>query len=188
MAAWNVLWTCLGTIMVAASASVLNQWIERDRDAIMKRTSRRPLPTGRVAASQAAWMGWVLVIAGSLILGLLVNLPTMACGNWQLGSCMWLFTHRSSCGIGRTRLSVLCPVHCQFGWAGQRRMVRWLIPRAWILLGILVAWQLPHFMSIAWLYREQYEFSWLQDDHRNRQEWTRCRVACDPRFTRAVAA
>ncbi len=87
MQPWTVLWTCLGTTMVAASASVLNQWIERERDAIMTRTSRRPLPTGRVAASQAAWMGWVLVIAGSLILvGWSICRPWPEA--WPLGSCM----------------------------------------------------------------------------------------------------
>ena len=155
MEPWNVLWTCLGTTMVAASASVLNQWIERDRDAIMKRTSRRPLPMGRVAASQAAWMGWVLVIAGSLILGWLVNLPTMACGlaTWFLYVAVYTplkLRHWSNTLVGT--LPGALPVW--MGWTAADGSLA--DPRAWILLGILVAWQLPHFMSIAWLYREQY--------------------------------
>ncbi|MGN6136269.1 MAG: heme o synthase [Aureliella sp.] len=152
---WSVFWTCLGTAMVAASASVLNQWIERDRDAIMARTSRRPLPTGRVAASQAAWMGWVLVIAGSLILGSLVNLPTMACGlaTWFLYVAIYTpLKLRSWTNTLVGTLPGALPVW--MGWtASEGSLADW---RAWVLLGIVVAWQLPHFMAIAWLYREQY--------------------------------
>lgn len=155
MQPWTVLWTCLGTTMVAASASVLNQWIERDRDAIMMRTSRRPLPTGRVAASQAAWMGWALVIAGSCILGWLVNVPTMACGlaTWFLYVAVYTplkLRHWSNTLIGA--LPGALPVW--MGWTAADGSLTDM--RAWTLLGILVAWQLPHFMSIAWLYREQY--------------------------------
>jgi heme o synthase len=152
---WTVLWTCIGTAMVAASASVLNQWIERDRDAVMLRTSRRPLPSGRVAASQAAWMGWVLVIAGSLILGALVNLPTMLCGlaTWFLYVAIYTpLKLRSWTNTLVGALPGALPVW--MGWTAADGSLT--DPRAWILLGILVAWQLPHFMSIAWLYREQY--------------------------------
>ena len=152
---WNVLWTCLGTAMVAASASVLNQWIERDRDAVMQRTSRRPLPTGRVAASQAAWMGWALVIVGSLILGVLVNLPTMAGGlaTWFLYVAVYTpLKLRSWTNTLVGTLPGALPV-CM-GWTAADGSLS--DPRAWVLFGVLVAWQLPHFMSIAWLYREQY--------------------------------
>ncbi len=152
---WIVLWTCLGTTMVAASASVFNQWIERERDAVMQRTSRRPLPTGRVAASQAIWMGWLLVIVGSLILGYLVNVPTMACGlaTWFL--YVAVYTPLKLKSWTNTLVGALpgaLPV-----WMGWTAVDGSLADyRAWALLGILVAWQLPHFMSIAWLYREQY--------------------------------
>lgn len=152
---WNVLWTCLGTAMVAASASVMNQWIERNRDAIMQRTSRRPLPSGRVAASQAVWMGGVLVITGSAILGFCVNLPTMACGlaTWFLYVCVYTpLKLRSWTNTLVGTLPGALPVW--MGWTAADGSLA--DPRAWILLGILVAWQLPHFMSIAWLYREQY--------------------------------
>lgn len=152
---WTVLWACIGTAMVAASASVLNQWIERDRDAVMQRTSRRPLPTGRVAASQAAWMGWLLVIVGSVILGALVNLPTMACGlaTWFLYVAVYTpLKLRSWTNTLVGALPGALPVW--MGWTAAEGSLA--DPRAWILIGILIAWQLPHFMSIAWLYREQY--------------------------------
>ena len=54
---WTVLHACIGTALVAASASVMNQWIEKDRDAVMLRTCKRPLPSGRVASSKAGWKG-----------------------------------------------------------------------------------------------------------------------------------
>lgn len=152
---WNVFWACVGTAMVAASASVLNQWIERDRDAVMLRTSRRPLPMGRVAASQAAWMGWALVIVGSLILGVLVNLPTMAGGlaTWFLYVAVYTpLKLRSWTNTLVGALPGALPVW--MGWTAAEGSL--MDVRAWTLLGILVAWQLPHFMAIAWLYREQY--------------------------------
>lgn len=153
--AMTLLWTSLGTAMVAASASVLNQWIEQERDAIMLRTSRRPLPTGRVASSQAAWMGWLLVIVGSLILAFLVNVPTMLCGlaTWVLYVAVYTpLKLRSWTNTLVGALPGALPVW--MGWTAADGSL--LDPRAWVLLGVLVAWQLPHFMAIAWLYREQY--------------------------------
>ncbi len=147
---------CIGTAMVAASASVLNQWIERDRDAVMKRTSKRPIPMGRVASSQAAWMGWVLVIVGSIYLGMLVNLPTMWCGLATWGLYVWVYTPLKMVSWTNTLVGTLpgaLPVW--MGWTAAGGSL--LEVEAWILLGVVVAWQLPHFMAIAYMYREQYE-------------------------------
>lgn len=153
---WTVLHACIGTAMVAASASVLNQWIEKERDGVMVRTSRRPLPSGRVASSQAAWMGWVLVIVGSAYLAALVNLPTMWCGlaTWVL--YVWVYTPLKTISWTNTLVGTIpgaLPVW--MGWtAAEGSLLDW---NAWVLLGILVAWQLPHFMAIAFMYAEQYE-------------------------------
>lgn len=150
-----LIWTSIGTTMVAASASVLNQWIERDRDAVMLRTSRRPLPMGRVAASQAAWMGWALVIGGTLILAWFVNVPAMLCSlaTWVLYVAVYTpLKLRSWTNTLVGALPGALPVW--IGWtAAGGSLTDW---RAWVLLGVLTAWQLPHFMAIAWLYREQY--------------------------------
>ncbi len=142
--------------MVAASASVMNQWIEKDRDAVMARTCKRPLPSGRIASSQAAWMGWLLVIFGSLYLLLFVNAATMWCGlaTWALYS--WVYTPLKMISWTNTLVGTLpgaLPVW--MGWTAAEGSL--LDPRAWVLLGIVVAWQLPHFMAIAYMYREQYE-------------------------------
>jgi heme o synthase len=155
LSAVTLFWTCLGTALVAASASVLNQWLERERDAVMLRTSRRPLPMGRVAASQAAWMGWVLVIVGAAILGFWVNLAAMACSlaTWFLYVAVYTpLKLRSWTNTLVGALPGALPV-----WIGWTAVGGSLLDyRAWVLLGIVVAWQLPHFMAIAWLYREQY--------------------------------
>jgi protoheme IX farnesyltransferase len=147
---------CLGTALVAASASVLNQWIERDRDAVMKRTSKRPIPMGRVASSQAAWMGWLLVIVGSIYLAVFVNLPTMWCGLATWGLYVWVYTPLKMLSWTNTLVGTLpgaLPVW--MGWTAAEGSL--LDLEAWVLLGVVVAWQLPHFMAIAYMYREQYE-------------------------------
>ena len=152
----TVFHACFGTALVAASASVMNQWFERDRDAAMVRTSKRPLPTGRIASSQAAWMGWLLVIVGSIYLGLLVNLPTMWVGLATWASYVWVYTPLKTISWLNTLVGTIpgaLPVW--MGWTAAGGSL--LDPYAWVLLGILIAWQLPHFMAIAWMYREQYE-------------------------------
>ncbi len=152
----TVLHACIGTAMVAASASVLNQWMERDRDAIMLRTSKRPLPSGRVASSNAAWMGWVLVAVGSLYLLAFVNLPTMLGGLATWGLYVWVYTPLKLISWTNTLVGTIpgaLPV--MMGWTAAEGSI--YDPRVWILLAILVAWQLPHFMAIAYMYRQQYE-------------------------------
>ncbi len=153
---WTVFHACLGTALVAASASVLNQWLERERDAVMIRTCKRPLPSGRVASSQAAWMGWVLVIVGSGYLAWFVNMPTMLCGlaTWLL--YVWVYTPLKPVSWTNTLVGTIpgaLPVW--MGWAAAGGSL-WA-SQAWVLLGVLIAWQLPHFMAIATMYRQQYE-------------------------------
>lgn len=151
-----VLHTCIGTAMVAASASVMNQWLEKERDAAMMRTQKRPLPAGRIASSQAAWMGWLLVCVGSVYLGALVNLPTMWCGLATWALYVWVYTPLKMRSWVNTLVGTIpgaLPVW--MGWTAAEGSL--LDPQAWVLLGVLVAWQLPHFMAIAYMYREQYE-------------------------------
>ena len=151
----TVLHACIGTAMVAASASVLNQWLERERDAVMSRTCKRPLPSGRVASSQAAWMGWLLFVLGTVYLGTLVNPPTMWVGvaTWFL--YVWVYTPLKTISWANTLVGTIpgaLPIW--MGWTAAEGSL--MDPRSWVLLGIVVAWQLPHFMAIAFMYREQY--------------------------------
>ncbi|GIW99573.1 MAG: protoheme IX farnesyltransferase [Pirellulaceae bacterium] len=151
-----MLHACMGTAMVAASASVMNQWLERQRDAQMLRTCRRPLPSGRIAASNAAWMGWVLLIVGAVYLWFFVNAPTMWVGlaTWFLYVAVYTpLKPRSWTNTLIGAIPGALPVW--MGWTAAGGELS--DPQAWILLGILIAWQLPHFMAIAAMYREQYE-------------------------------
>ncbi|MFO0941707.1 MAG: heme o synthase [Pirellulales bacterium] len=146
---------CVGTACVAASASVMNQWMERERDAIMMRTCKRPLPMGRVASSQAAWMGWALVAVGSVYLAFLVNIPTMLVGLATWALYVGVYTPLKMYSWTNTLVGTIpgaLPVW--MGWTAAERSLA--EPYAWILLGVLIAWQLPHFMAIAWMYQEQY--------------------------------
>jgi heme o synthase len=152
----KVLHACIGTALVAASASVLNQWLERERDAIMMRTSKRPLPSGRVASSQAAWMGWVLVVVGLGYLAVLVNVPTMLGGLATWALYVWVYTPLKLISWTNTLVGTIpgaLPV--LMGWTAADGTLDDY--RAWVLLGVLIAWQLPHFMAIAYMYRQQYE-------------------------------
>ena len=158
---WKLVHACLGTALVAASASVLNQWLERERDAVMMRTCKRPLPTGRVASSQAAWMGWLLVVAGAIYLAWFVNWPTMLIGLATWGIYVWIYTPLKMISWTNTLVgSVPGALPVWMGWTAAEGSL--LDPYAWVLLGILVAWQLPHFMAIAWMYRQQYEIAGYQ--------------------------
>ena len=82
----------VGTSMVAASASVLNQWFERDRDSMMPRTQRRPLPTGRLTALEASVFGWLLVIFGTLLLGFGSNWTAASVGLTTWFVYCWIYT------------------------------------------------------------------------------------------------
>ncbi len=143
-----------GTGLVAAGAAVLNQVLERTSDAAMVRTRRRPLPAGRVAAKDASVFGAVLTTAG---LGtLLAGCGPLAAGfafvTWA--SYLFLYTPLKR----RTPLATLIgavpgalpPV---IGWSAARGSVEL---GAFILFAILFLWQIPHFLAIAWLYRDDY--------------------------------
>ena len=143
-----------GTGLVASGAAVLNQVIERDTDALMLRTRQRPLAAGRVDASEAVGFG-VLVTAGGLAVllwgcGALSALVALA--TWA--SYLFVYTPLKR----RTPLATLVgavpgalpPV---IGWTAATRS---LDPGAFILFAIMFLWQVPHFLAIAWMYRDDY--------------------------------
>jgi protoheme IX farnesyltransferase len=143
-----------GTGLVAAGASVLNQVMERETDALMLRTRNRPIPSGRIPSAEASGFGALLTVAGlAVLLGLCGPLPTaVAFTTWA--SYLFAYTPLKR----RTPLATLVgavpgalpPV---IGWAAARGT---LDAGAFILFGILFLWQVPHFLAIAWLYRDDY--------------------------------
>jgi len=146
--------TLAGSGMVAAASSVLNQWIERRRDARMDRTSSRPLPSGRVDPRDALLLGVALAAAGIATLLLGANVAAAGAGAACLLSYLLLYTPLKT----RTSLNTLVgavpgalpPV------IGVLAVMGRMTPAAWFLFALLAAWQLPHFLAIAWLHREDY--------------------------------
>jgi protoheme IX farnesyltransferase len=152
---WLLLRTLVGTLLVASGTGTLNQYIERRFDAQMRRTARRPLAAGRLKASVGLTFGIALATAGSLVLALTVNLLASALAVFTLASYLLIYTplKRKSalCMIVGAIPGAMPPL---IGWAGASGH---LSPGAWILYGILYLWQFPHFMAIAWMYRDDYE-------------------------------
>ena len=154
---WSGLLTAalVGTGLVAAGASAINMVMERDTDALMHRTRSRPIPAGRIRPSDARWFGALLTVSGLAILAGLCNplASLVAFSTWA--SYLFVYTPLKR----RTHLSTLVgavpgalpPV---IGWAAASES---LDPGAFILFAILFLWQIPHFLAIAWLYREDYE-------------------------------
>ena len=144
----------VGTGLVAGGASALNQVIERRSDALMQRTRLRPMADGRMASSEAVVYAAVLSTAGLSILTLLVNPLSAAVALATLVSYAAIYTplklRTSFATVIGAIPGALPPV---IGWAAA---TDGLSQGAWILFGILFLWQLPHFLAIAWIYREDY--------------------------------
>ncbi|MEK0426702.1 MAG: Protoheme farnesyltransferase [Planctomycetota bacterium] len=145
----------IGTSMVAASASVLNQWYERDRDSLMPRTRNRPLPSGRLTMSEANVFGWLLFLVGVLLIyfGSNATAAAVALVTWFI--YCWVYTPMKVWSWWNTAVGTLpgaLPV--MIGWtAAGGSISSW---EAWGLTSIVILWQFPHFMAIAWLYKDQY--------------------------------
>lgn len=157
---WRLAHALLGTALVAASASALNQWLERDRDACMSRTCRRPLPAGRLTSVEVLAFGSFVGVLGMAYLALAVNLPTAL-----LGALSWLlyvvvYTPMKARSPANTVVGAVAgALPILMGWTavGGR-----LDLAAATLFLIVYLWQFPHFMAIAWIYRQQYAEAGMQ--------------------------
>ena len=149
-----LLHTLIGTALVAAGTNALNQYVERDLDAMMKRTRRRPLPAGRITPRAALLFSTAVAIAGTLYLGFLVNWLTALLGAFTLTSYIFVYTPLK-------RVSTICTAIGAIPGAipplmGFTAATGALGLAGWIAFGVLFFWQLPHFMAISWMYREDY--------------------------------
>ncbi len=146
--------TLLGTGMVAASASTLNQWMERARDARMRRTSNRALPRGRLGAGEAALFGAGLGLAGTAILLWGANWLAAAVAVSTLLLYVLVYTPLKPWTTLNTAIGAipgaLPPV---IGWAAATGT---LGIEPFSLFLIVFLWQFPHFLAIAWIYRDDY--------------------------------
>jgi len=146
--------TMLGTALVCAGTSTLNQVWERDRDARMRRTAQRPLPAARMDVETALGFGVALAVAGMVELAVFVNLLSALVAAATLAIYLFVYTPLKTrtwlCTVVGAVPGALPPV---IGWTAVRGN---LDPPAWALFAILFIWQLPHFYAIAWMHREDY--------------------------------
>jgi protoheme IX farnesyltransferase len=143
-----------GTALVAGGASALNQFAEREADARMWRTRGRPLPAGRLSPAEALAFGLSISAIGLGVLAAGTNLLTFGLGLAALASYVLAYTPlkrvTSLCTVVGAVPGAIPPL---MGWAAARGS---LDRTAWALFGILFLWQLPHFLALAWIYREDY--------------------------------
>jgi heme o synthase len=152
---WSLLHTLFGVGLVAGGTAAMNQVIERKVDAMMRRTAHRPLPQRRMSVLHAACVAGAAIVVG--IAYLAVSTHLLAAGLAALTSLLYLGVYTplkrvsSVCTFIGAIPGALPPV---IGWAAARNAIEW---PSLVLFGILFLWQFPHFHSIAWLYREDYE-------------------------------
>ena len=144
----------IGIALLSSGIATINQFMERDLDALMRRTEKRPLPTGRVLPFEALWFGLALTLTAEVYLASFVNLLTAALGLTIIAGYLLLYTPLKT----RTTLSTVVgafpgAMPPLIGWAAARGQVG---IAAWVLFAILFLWQFPHFLAIAWMYREDY--------------------------------
>jgi len=151
---WGLAQALVGVALVAGGAAALNEVMEFDIDARMRRTAGRPLPTGRMSRTHATIAGLGMILGGALFLGLVMNALT---GWLSLATAVVYLT-------AYTPLKKVHPI-CTFvgafpgampgvlGWTAARGRLEW---GAAVMFAIVFFWQFPHFFSIAWLYREDY--------------------------------
>lgn len=145
----------IGTALIAGGTNALNQFAERDLDARMNRTRHRPLPDGRITPRSALMFSVTISVLGAVYLALLVNPLTSILGVLTLGSYLFIYTPLKQ----KTNLSTIVgavpgAIPPMMGWAAATGTIEF---GAWVLFAILFLWQLPHFLAIGWLYREDYE-------------------------------
>jgi protoheme IX farnesyltransferase len=152
--------TLFGTALAAGGTLALNQYMERDTDAVMERTRRRPLPDGRLQPHEAVYFGVITTLAGLLYLALTVNVWSATVTAFITISYLLLYTplkRRSSlCMLVGAVPGALPPV---IGWVAARGALE---VDAWVLFAILFLWQVPHTLAIASLYREDYARAGIQ--------------------------
>lgn len=150
----RVVYTLVGTALTAAGSSVFNQYAERTLDAQMRRTANRPLPGGRIKAADALLFGVALSLIGVSLLALFVNVLTAVLGALTLLLYVFVYTpakrSTSLCTIIGAVPGAIPPV------MGFTAVQGTITPQALALFAILFFWQMPHFLAIAILYRDDY--------------------------------
>jgi protoheme IX farnesyltransferase len=144
----------VGIALLSSGIATLNQYMEKDLDALMRRTANRPLPTGKLLPWEALAFGIGLTVLAEIYLAVLVNPLSAVLGLTVISGYLFAYTPLKT----RTSLSTFVgafpgAVPPLIGWACARGTIG---VEAWVLFAILFLWQFPHFLAIAWMYREDY--------------------------------
>ncbi len=152
---WILLWTVVGTLACASAANAINQVMERRRDAMMARTKGRPLPSGAMSTVHGWIVAMLLAYGGVALLALLVNLFAAGLALLTLLLYVLAYTPLKPLSTLNTLVgAVVGAIPPMIGWVAVQGT---LDIGAWVLAAILFLWQIPHFLSLAWMYRDQYE-------------------------------
>jgi protoheme IX farnesyltransferase len=149
-----VLHLIIGTLMIGGGAHALNQWYEKDHDALMRRTKSRPIPAGRVAPEEALWLGNALSVLGFCYLWTQVNLLTALLGAATHLTYLLLYTPLKQKTVANTWVgAVTGALPPLMGWSAATGELQWA---ALSVCLVLYVWQMPHFFAIAWMYKQEY--------------------------------
>lgn len=151
---WRWLWVFLGTSLAAGGVAALNQWLEADTDAHMRRTANRPIPAGRVATGSAFVLGGLMCSASLMLLYAMVSALSALFTLLTIVAYLGWYTPAKRRSLFSTEIGAVAgALPPLIGWtAGSDG----LGPLGWVLFGLLFFWQIPHFMAIAWTYRTDY--------------------------------
>jgi protoheme IX farnesyltransferase len=144
----------IGTSLAAGGVAALNQWMEHETDAQMKRTADRPIPTGKVATGSAFVLGWLMCIASLFLLFALVDRMAALFTLLTIVSYLGWYTPAKKRSVWSTEIGAIAGAFPPLiGWCAGQGHVTAL---GWILFGVLFFWQIPHFMAVSWIYRRDY--------------------------------
>lgn len=143
----------VGTTLVSSGSCALNHYIEKDVDKLMKRTARRPIPSGKIVPAEALIFGTFLATLGLLMLAF-VNIPTLILAAVTLVTYIAVYTPLKRISSLSTLVgAVPGALPAMGGWVAVSGSVD---VQSWILFLILFFWQIPHFLALSWMYREDY--------------------------------
>ncbi len=144
----------IGIALLSSGIATLNQYLERDLDRLMRRTEARPLPSGKLLPGEAALFGIALSSLATAYLAILISPLSALLGVATLASYLFVYTPLKTKTTLSTVLGAFPGAMPPFiGWVAGRGHVT---VEAWILFAILFLWQFPHFLAIAWMYRDDY--------------------------------
>ncbi|GAB5521454.1 MAG: heme o synthase [Rhodothermales bacterium] len=151
---WTLTWLLIGVTLSSAGAGALNHCIEAERDALMKRTMNRPIPSGRIPIAHARLYGFALICAGVGLVCPLTNPLTGVLAGATVALYLYVYTPLKRKTTYNTLIGTLPgALPALGGWTAATGSLGW---GGFAIFGILAMWQLPHFYAIAWMYRKDY--------------------------------